>query len=51
MDGLECTEIFLSALERTNRVDAEFYRKYTFEVLNELKKHNTRSFRWKSYGY
>ena len=42
MDGLECTEIFLSALERTNRIDAEFYRKYTFEVLNELKKHNTK---------
>lgn len=27
MDGLECSEIMLSSLERTLRIDAEFYRK------------------------
>lgn len=32
MDGLECSEIYLSALERTTRIDAEFYKKGNLEI-------------------
>ena len=32
MDGLECSEIMLSSLERTLRIDAEFYKKGNLQV-------------------
>lgn len=38
MDGLDCSEILLSALERTARIDAEFYRKGNLEISDFLKK-------------
>ena len=38
MDGLEAVEIKLSGLERTNRIDSEFYRKENLIVLDVLKK-------------
>ena len=37
MDGLEATEIKLSALERTARIDSEFYKKSNIVVDNVLK--------------
>lgn len=37
MNGLECSEIYLSALERTRRVDAEFYKKGNLEISSFLK--------------
>lgn len=36
MDGHECTEIFLSQLERTNRIDAEFYKKKSIKIVRLL---------------
>ena len=38
-EELECTEVFLSNLERTNRIDAEFYSKENQNLLSTLKKH------------
>lgn len=38
MDGLECSEIRLSCLERTARIDAEFYKKENLYIDAELKK-------------
>ncbi|MBQ9565668.1 MAG: N-6 DNA methylase [Synergistaceae bacterium] len=38
MDGLECSEIMLSALERTKRIDAEFYKKDNLQVSSLLQK-------------
>lgn len=38
MDGLECSEILLSQLERTSRIDAEFYKKENLRIDSELKK-------------
>lgn len=32
MDGHECSEVLLSKLERTNRLDAEFYKKNALEI-------------------
>lgn len=37
MDGLECTEILFSQLERTNRLDSEFYKKKSLLILELLK--------------
>ena len=37
MDGHECTEIMFSQLERTNRLDAEFYKKKSLEIVDLLK--------------
>ncbi|MBV7273754.1 hypothetical protein JMF89_09660 [Clostridiaceae bacterium UIB06] len=31
-DGLECSEVLLSKLERTNRLDAEFYKKKSLDI-------------------
>ena len=36
MDGLECTEILFSQLERTNRLDSEFYKKKSLEIVKLL---------------
>lgn len=38
MDGLECSEINLSALERTHRIDAEFYKKTNLHISARLEK-------------
>jgi len=40
MDGLEATVIKFSELERTHRIDSEFFRKEYLEVAVELKKKN-----------
>jgi type I restriction enzyme M protein len=40
MSGLEAVEIKLSGLERTNRIDSEFYRKENLIVFDLLKKKN-----------
>lgn len=37
MDGLECTEINLSNLERTRRIDSEFYKKECLIIAQILK--------------
>ena len=37
MDGLECSEILFSQLERTTRLDAEFYKKKSLQIVNLLK--------------
>lgn len=37
MDGLECTEILFSQLERTNRLDSEFYKKKSLQITKLLK--------------
>lgn len=37
MDGHECTEILFSQLERTNRLDAEFYKKKSLSIVKLLK--------------
>ena len=36
LDGHECTEILLSQLERTNRLDAEFYKKRSLAIVKLL---------------
>ncbi len=36
MDGLECTEIHLSDLERTRRIDSEFYKKECLMITHML---------------
>ena len=36
MDGHECTEILLSQLERTNRLDSEFYKKKSLQIVDLL---------------
>ena len=36
MDGLECKEIHKSKLERTLRIDAEFYAKLFIEISEKL---------------
>ena len=38
MDGLECSEVLQSSLERTLRIDAEFYQKESFDVLSLIHK-------------
>lgn len=38
MDGLECSEVYLSNLERTARIDAEFYKKENLSIEAILKK-------------
>lgn len=38
MDGLECNEVLFSKLERTKRIDAEFYKKEAFQVVDAIKK-------------
>ena len=40
MNGLECSEIMLSNLERTTRIDAEFYAKDNLRVLDILSKYS-----------
>ena len=40
MSGLECSEIKLSALERTSRIDAEFYSKENLQIEKTLKNWN-----------
>ena len=40
MNGLECSEIMLSNLERTTRIDAEFYAKNNLRVLDILSKYS-----------
>lgn len=37
MGGHECTEILLSQLERTNRLDSEFYNKNSLQIADLLK--------------
>ena len=44
MDGLECSEICLSALERTARIDAEFYKKQNLKITAFLQKKTLRPF-------
>ena len=44
MDGLECSEINLSALERTARIDAEFYKKGNLEISAFLMKKSLQPF-------
>lgn len=44
MDGLECSEIKLSSLERTARIDAEFYQKRNLAVEQILKRWYKQSF-------
>lgn len=41
MDGLECSEIVLSELERTHRIDAEFYSKSNIQIAEILIKKKT----------
>lgn len=41
MDGLECSEIMLSELERTHRIDAEFYSKINIHLAEILLKKKT----------
>ena len=36
MDGHECTEILFSQLERTNRLDSEFYKKKSLSIVKLL---------------
>lgn len=36
MDGLECKEVCKSELERTLRIDSEFYSKNYVEIYNML---------------
>ena len=43
MDGLEAAIIKLSELERTHRIDSEFFRKEHLEVIAKLKEKNLRS--------
>ena len=43
LERLEISEIELSKLERTNRLDTEFYTKENLKVLNILKKHTLTS--------
>ena len=40
MDGLECKEIYKSKLERTLRIDAEFYSKFFIDISEKLSSHN-----------
>lgn len=44
MDGLEISEIELSKLERTKRIDSEFYKKVNLEVDNTLAHMETATF-------
>lgn len=44
MDGLETSEIMLSALERTMRVDAEFYKKENLHISSMLQKWDKKAF-------
>lgn len=44
MDGLECSEIHLSTLERTFRIDAEFYKKGNLEISSFLKQKDLQPF-------
>ena len=44
MDGLECSEIYISALERTHRIDAEFYSKKNLLISALLKCKNVQPF-------
>lgn len=37
MDGHECSEILISQLERTNRLDSEFYKKKSLSIVKLLK--------------
>lgn len=37
MDGYECSEILFSQLDRTNRLDAEFYKKDSLKIVDLLK--------------
>lgn len=41
MDGLECSEILMSELERTTRIDSEFYSKENLQISNRLKSYYT----------
>lgn len=41
MDGHECTEIFFSQLERTNRLDSEFYKKNSLQIMRLLESIST----------
>ena len=40
MDGLECTEILFSQLERTNRIDAEYYQKKYLAYQDIINRHD-----------
>ena len=44
MDGPECSEIMLSALERSARMDAEFYQKRNLTILSALNKKKLQPF-------
>lgn len=37
LKGLEVSEVFINELERTKRIDSEFYRKENLEILNFIK--------------
>lgn len=39
MDGLECSEVAKTTLERTFRIDSEFYKKESLKVLELISKH------------
>ncbi len=41
MDGLECSEILLRELERTTRIDSEFYSRENLQVSDRLKSYYT----------
>lgn len=43
MDGLECSEILLSSLERTRRIDSEFYKKQSLNIAILMKKMEAQS--------
>lgn len=40
MDGLECKEVYKSKLERTLRIDAEFYSKFFVDISEKLSSYN-----------
>ena len=44
MDGLECSEINISELERTLRIDAEFYQKSNLNIMSFLEKKEIQPF-------
>lgn len=44
MGGLECSEIHFSSLERTHRIDSEFYKKGNLQIFASLQKKNLQPF-------
>lgn len=41
IDGLECSEILFSKLERTHRIDSEFYQKKNLDVTSQIIKNGS----------